>query len=83
MIGAGGLVLAVAVLFAVVGPTLGQRLPPAVTTRILVPAAVVVAMATGAVLGIAAFTLIGQIPQIAEAGRWSAQVVRDADPIPH
>lgn len=82
MIGAGGLVLTVAVLFAIVGPPLGRRLPPALATRILVPAAVVVAAATGAVLGIAAFTLVGQIPQIAAAGRWSAQVVRDTDPVP-
>ncbi|MFJ9779052.1 M48 family metalloprotease [Amycolatopsis sp. NPDC101161] len=82
MIGAGVLVLAVAVLVAVLGPPLGRRLPPAMATRVLVPAAVAVAMATGAVLGIAAFTLIGQVPQIAEAGRWSAQVVRDADPVP-
>lgn len=81
MIGAGGLVLAVAVLFAVVGPALGRRLPPALATRVLTSAAVAVAAATGAVLGIAAFTLVGQVPQIAAAGRWSAQVVRDADPV--
>jgi hypothetical protein len=41
-----------------------------------------VAAATGSVLAISAFTLIGQIPQIAEAGRRSAQVVHDADPVP-
>ena len=82
MIAAGGLVLAVAVVFAVIGPPLGRRLPPAVATRVLVSAAVAVAAATGGVLAVAAFTLIGQIPQIADVGRWSAQVVRDADPVP-
>lgn len=82
MIGAGGLVLVVTIVFAVAGPPLGRRLPPAVATRVLVSAAVAVAAATGAVLTIAAFTLIGQIPQIADAGRWSAQVVHDADPVP-
>lgn len=82
MIGAAGLVLVVAVMFALLGPPLGRRLPPAVATRVLVPAAVAVAAATGAVLAISAFTLIGQIPQIANAGRWSAQVVRESDPVP-
>jgi Zn-dependent protease with chaperone function len=82
VIGAAGLVLVVAVAFAVLGPPLGRRLPPALATRVLVPGAVAVAAATGAVLAIAAFTLIGQIPQIADAGRWSAQLVHDADPVP-
>jgi Zn-dependent protease with chaperone function len=82
VIGAAGLVLAVAVVFALLGPPLGRQLPPAVATRVLVPASIAVAAATGAVLTISAFTLIGQIPQIADAGRWSAQVVRDTDPMP-
>ena len=73
MIGAATLVLVVAVVFSLVGPRLGRQLPPAVATRVLVPASVAVTAATGSVFTVAAFTLVGQLPQIANAGRWSAQ----------
>lgn len=82
MIGAAAVVLIVTVLFAVLGPWLGRRLAPAMAARALVPASVGVAVATGSVLAVGAFTLLGQLPAIAEAGRWSASVVRAADPVP-
>lgn len=82
MIVAALVVLVVSVVFAWVCPRLGRRLPPAVATRVLVPASLAVAAATGFVLAVAAFTLVGQLPEIAEAGQWSVQAVREADPVP-
>jgi hypothetical protein len=82
VITAGTVVLAVSALFALAGPVLGRRLPPAAATRALVVGSVVAAAATGFVCCVAAFTLFGQLPQVAEAGRWSAQTVRESSPVP-
>lgn len=82
MITAAGVVLAFSLLFGVLGPRLGRRLRPGLATRLLTVGSVVVAASTGSVLAVAAFTLIGQVPQVAAAGRWSAAAVRDADPVP-
>lgn len=82
MITAGMVVLVVSGLFALTGPPLGRRLPPALGTRVLVAGGVGVAAATGFVCCVAAFTLLGQLPRIAHVGGWSAQAVHDTSPVP-
>lgn len=82
MITAAIVAFVVSVVFAAVGPRLARRLPPAMSTRLLVSGSVVVAAATGLVLAMAAFTLIGQLPEIADAGRWSARAVAESSPVP-
>ncbi len=72
----------VSLLVAVTGPGLGRRLPPAAATRLLVTASVLVAGCSVFVLGVTAFTWIGQLPPIATLGQWSAADLRAADPIP-
>jgi Zn-dependent protease with chaperone function len=74
--------LAVSLLVAAAGPGLGRRLPPAAATRLLVPASVLVAACSVLVLGVTAFTWVGQLPPIAALGQWSAADLRSADPIP-
>ncbi len=81
MITAGVVVLVVSALFALAGPPLGRRLPPALATRVLVTGSVAVAAATGFVCCVAAFTLLGQLPRVARVGGWSAQAVHDASPV--
>jgi hypothetical protein len=75
-------VLVVSVLFALAGPPVGGRLPPAPATRILVCGGLAVAVATGFVCSVAAFTLLGQLPRVAHLGHWSAQAVHDGSPVP-
>ncbi len=74
--------VAVSVLVAAAGPALGRRLPPAVGTRLLVAAAVLVAGCSVFVLAVMAFTWVGQLPPIAAFGEWSVADLRSADPIP-
>jgi Zn-dependent protease with chaperone function len=70
------------VLVAATGPALGRRVQPAVGARLLVTAAVLVAGCSVSVLGVLAFTWIGQLPAIAAFGEWSVADLRSADPIP-
>jgi hypothetical protein len=81
VITAGVVVLVVSALFALTGPPLGRRLPPAPATRVLAAGSVAVAAATGFVCCVAAFTLLGQLPRVAHVGGWSAQAVHDASPV--
>jgi beta-lactamase regulating signal transducer with metallopeptidase domain len=76
-----GAVLAV-VLFAVTAPRLGRRLPPALATRLLVPASLVMAACTMFVLGLLAFTWLGQLPLISSLGEWSVTRLDASDPVP-
>jgi len=72
----------VIVAFAVAGPRLARRLPPAAATRVVVPASLVVA-ATGVwVLGAVAFTWVAQLGPVSRYGQWSAEQLRDDSPIP-
>ena len=65
-------VLACTIVFAIVGPVIARRVAPAWATRMLVPASLLmIAAATIFALSAAAFTLIGQFPEIAELGPWS------------
>jgi Zn-dependent protease with chaperone function len=74
--------VAVSLLLAVSGPGLGRRLPPAAGARLLVAASVVVAGCSVFVLGVMAFTWVGQLPPVAAFGEWSVADLRSADPIP-
>lgn len=76
-----GAVLAV-VLFAITAPRLGRRLPPALATRLLVPATLVMAGATVLALGVAAGTWLVQVPPIAAMGPWSASWLDAYNPVP-
>src|SRR5207248_82332 len=60
-------------LFAVVGPRLARRLPPAAATRLLVPASLVVAGSSVWVLVVVAFTWVAQWPAVSRYGQWSAE----------
>ncbi|MGH3437773.1 MAG: M56 family metallopeptidase [Sciscionella sp.] len=82
MIPAACAALAASVLFAILAPRLGGRLPPAAATRLLVPASLVVAGCTVFLLGVLAFTWVGQLPALAAFGEWSTGILDATDPIP-
>jgi len=69
-------------LFAVVGPRLARRLPPAAATRLLVPASLVVAGSSVWVLVVVAFTWVAQWPAVSRYGQWSAEELRADMPFP-
>src|SRR4051794_22224681 len=69
-------------LFAATAPALGPRLPPAVATRVLVTGSLAVTASTMFVLAVVAFTWVGQLPEIAALGPWSAVALKHDDPIP-
>lgn len=72
----------VALVFAAAGPRLAQHLPPAVATRVLVPASLAIA-ATGVWVAVAvAFTWAAQLGPVSRYGHWSAQEVRETSPFP-
>jgi hypothetical protein len=74
--------LAACVAFAAAGRYLARALPPEAAVRLLVPTAVLSAGCAVFVTGTVAFTLIGQLTEIAEVGRWSAHALHVLDPIP-
>jgi Zn-dependent protease with chaperone function len=74
--------LAVSLLVAIAGPVGSRRLPPAVAARLLVAASVLVAGCSVFVLGVMAFTWVGQLPAVAAPGEWSVGTLRSTDPIP-
>ncbi|OLB73498.1 MAG: hypothetical protein AUI14_26030 [Actinobacteria bacterium 13_2_20CM_2_71_6] len=76
------LACAVTVLFAILGPRLARRLPPAAATRLLVPASLVVAGSGVWVLIAVAFTWVAQFPAISRYGDWSAEELRAQTPFP-
>ena len=63
----------VTALFAVVGPRLARRLPPAAATRVVVPGSAVVAVSGIWVLGAVAFTWVAQLGPVSRYGQWSAR----------
>jgi len=68
--------------FAVIGPGLARRLPPAAATRLLVPASLVVAGSGVWVLIAVAFTWVAQFQVVSRYGDWSAEEVRAGSPFP-
>ena len=82
MIAAMLAVLACTIVYAVVAPRVAPLIDPAVAVRMLVPASAVFAAAGSFAIAVAAFTLVGQFPEIAEMGRWSPAALRADAPIP-
>jgi peptidase M48-like protein len=75
-------VLLLTAMHALVGPTVARRVAPAWATRILVPACFLSAAASTFAVGVAALTLIGQLPEIAEEGDWSPAALHADSPVP-
>jgi hypothetical protein len=73
---------AVTLLFAIMGPYLARRLPPATATRLLVPASLVVAGSGVWVLTAVAFTWVAQLGPVSRYGDWSAEELRADTPFP-
>jgi len=74
--------LCAALAFCLLGAQIGQRLPPATATVMLVLGNVCVAGATAVVLATVAFTAFAQLPLVAATGDWSSQILRTTDPVP-
>jgi hypothetical protein len=68
--------------FTAAGPYLARVLPPPAAVRLLVPAALLVAGCAVFVLATVAFTLVGQLAEVAEFGTWSPHALHVLDPIP-
>jgi Zn-dependent protease with chaperone function len=77
-----GAALTACLVFAAAGPYLAWVLPPSAAVRLLVPAALLSASCAVFVLATVAFTLIGQLAEVAEYGRWSAHALHVLDPVP-
>lgn len=74
--------LAVAALLGAVARPVARRLPPATSVRLLVPAALVTAVAGGFGLAVAAFSTVAQDTEVAELGHWSTSALRRLTGIP-
>lgn len=70
-----------AALFGAAAPAFARRLPPSIATWLLGVGGLVCGGATTASLGFLAWTLIGQSPDLAGRGGWSAQALRMHDPV--
>jgi Zn-dependent protease with chaperone function len=73
--------LVISAVLGVLMPALVRALRPATSARLLLAAGVVAALTSAFTLGVLAFTLIGQIPLVADAGGWSARSLRAHDPV--
>ena len=71
-----------AIAFCLGGARIGDGLPPATATVLLVVGGVCVAAATAGVLATVAFTALVQIPLVTRKGDWSAEILRQTDPVP-
>jgi hypothetical protein len=74
--------LILTVMFAVSGPALARRIPPAWSVRLMVPTALAFAGGGLFVLGANAMTWAAQRPDVAELGDWSTSKLRLHDPVP-
>jgi Zn-dependent protease with chaperone function len=70
----------VSALLALTAPRAGRRQPPRTAAWLLVTAALVSAGAWVLALAMIGSTLVGQIPEVAEAGRWSPHVLASHTP---
>ena len=70
------------VVYALAAPGVCRRLAPAVATRLLVPAGVLAAASGVFILGVLAFTWIGQFPLVAAQGACSPSALRSDSPVP-
>jgi Zn-dependent protease with chaperone function len=62
------------------GPRAARRLPPRHATWLISVGAVVTALSSAAVLGLLGFVLLGQLPDLAGIGHWSAETLRRHSP---
>jgi hypothetical protein len=74
--------LSVMLTFALVGPLLARGLPPAVATRLLVPASLVVGVSAAWALLIVGFTWVAQLGPVSRYGDWSPEQLRAETPFP-
>ena len=74
--------LLVAVLAALVTPSLTRRLSPRLATWTLTITAMFVATASLASLGLLAWLLVAELPPVAGIGRWQPGAVASASPVP-
>jgi Zn-dependent protease with chaperone function len=72
--------LVVALCFGVVGPSIARALPPRHATWLLSLGGVASALSGLAVLSLLASVLVGQLPEIASQGHWSASTLREHGP---
>jgi Zn-dependent protease with chaperone function len=77
---AAGIPLVAGVLLALSAHRLGRWLPPATAARLLTVASLVIALTTGFVLAVAAFTVLTQIPQLAALAK--LPIPRSGDAVP-
>ncbi|HEY2792302.1 MAG TPA: M48 family metalloprotease [Micromonosporaceae bacterium] len=82
MIASTAAYLLLTVIFALSGPALARRVPPAWSVRLMVPTALAFAGAGLFVLGANAMTWAAQRPDVAELGDWSTSKLRLHDPVP-
>ncbi|MEV8568277.1 M56 family metallopeptidase [Streptomyces sp. NPDC051322] len=73
--------LLVSAVVALTAPAAGRRLPPRTAAWLLTTAAVIAAGAWVTVLAMIGFTLVGQIPEVAEEGRWSPHLLAADTPV--
>jgi Zn-dependent protease with chaperone function len=73
--------LAVSAVLALAAPWAGGRLPPRMAAWLLTVASLIAALGTATALGMAGFTLIGQIPAVAAEGEWSPGVLAAHTPV--
>ncbi|MER0448411.1 M56 family metallopeptidase [Streptomyces sp. Edi4] len=73
--------LAVSAVLALAAPWAGGRLPPRQAARLLTLTSLIASLVTATALGMTAFTLIGQIPAVAEEGEWSPGVLAAQAPV--
>ncbi|GAA5185608.1 hypothetical protein GCM10023322_29980 [Rugosimonospora acidiphila] len=74
--------LAATLAFALVGPRLARLLPPAVATRLLVPACLMMAASGVWVLVTINFTWVAQLGPVSRYADWSAPAIREDTPFP-
>lgn len=68
----------VSVALGLVAGPLERRLPPATAARLLTASALVTALATGFVLGVAGFVALSQVPFVAAVGQWSRTALQQS-----
>ncbi|MGW8802786.1 M56 family metallopeptidase [Streptomyces sp. NPDC055775] len=71
----------VSTILALTAPGVGRRLPPRTAAWMLTSAAVIAAGSWVTGLAMIGFTLIGQIPEVAEEGRWSPHLLAADTPV--
>jgi Zn-dependent protease with chaperone function len=70
------------VVFALAGPRLARRLPPALATRVLATGAVFIAASSVLVAASLVAIWVAQVPPVSRLGPWSAAELRSGSPVP-